>query len=91
MIRPDLKLKVFAYLDDIIIVSQDFDEYLYYLNSVIDNVNKANLSISPEKCEFGFLQVKYLGSVVREEGSHVGKDKIKLILDFPRPQNPKQL
>ena len=52
-IPPDLKPKVFAYLDDIIIVSQDFYEHLYYLNLVIDTVNKSNLTIIPKKCEFG--------------------------------------
>ena len=33
IMTPDLKPKVFAYLDDIIIVSQDFNEHLYYLNA----------------------------------------------------------
>ena len=82
IITTDVKPKFFAYLDDIIIVTEDFNEDLYYLNLVIDKPNKANW-----KCEFGYSQVKYLASVMNEEGLQVDTDKIEPIIDFPRPQN----
>ena len=39
-ITPDLKPNVFCYLDDIIIVTQNFDDHLKYLNLVLDEIKK---------------------------------------------------
>ena len=47
--------------------------------------------INLEKCEFGCSEVKYLGFVVNEKGLIMDEDKIKPILEFPTPQNVKQL
>ena len=51
IITPDLKPNVFCYLDDIIIVSKNFEEHLKTLEIVL------------EKCEFGCSEVKYFGFV----------------------------
>ena len=68
IITPNLKPNVFCYLDDIIVVTKNFEEHLKYLETVLDKINKAKLTISLEKCEFGCLEVKYLGFVVNEKG-----------------------
>ena len=44
--RSDLKFKVFTYLDNIIIVTQNFDNRLYYLSLVLDKLNRANLKLN---------------------------------------------
>ena len=58
VITPDLKPNVFCYLDDIIIVTQNFNDHLKYLNLVLDKTKEANLSIELNKCEFGCSQIK---------------------------------
>ena len=50
IIKPDLMPKDFTSLDNIIIVSRGLNEYLYYLNLVIDKLIEANLTIRPKKC-----------------------------------------
>ena len=41
IVTPDLKQSVFCYLDDIIIVTKNFDDHLNYLNLVLDKIKKA--------------------------------------------------
>ena len=43
---------VFAYLDDIIIVSSTYEEHLDLLEFVLDRLVSAGLKIKREKCEF---------------------------------------
>ncbi|XP_033228763.1 uncharacterized protein LOC117180389 [Belonocnema kinseyi] len=87
VITPDLKPKVFCYLDDIVIVSETFEEHVHYLNLVLDRLYEASLTISPEKCEFGCSEIKDLGFVVNGRALQIDEDKIKPILDFPQPLN----
>ena len=91
IITPDLKPNVFYYLDDIIIVTKNFEDDLKTLEIVLEKINQAILTINLEKCEFGCSEVKYLGFVVNEKGLLMDEDKIKPILEFPTPKNVKQL
>ena len=91
IITPDLKPNVFCYLDDIIIVTENFEEHLKNLEIVLEKINQAGLTINLEKCEFGCSEVKYLGFIVNEKGLLMDEDKIKPILEFPTPKNVKQL
>ena len=58
IITPDLKPNIFCYLDDIIIVTQNFDDHLKYLNPVLDKIKEANLTIGLKKYEFGYSKIK---------------------------------
>ena len=91
VITPDLKPNVFCYLDEIIIVTQNFDDHLKYLNLVLDKIEEANLTRGLNKCEFGYSEIKYLGFKVIEKGLQIDDDKIQPILEFLKPKNIKQL
>ena len=79
-----------CYLNDIIIVTQNFDNHLKYLNLLLDKIKKENLKIVLNKCEFG-SETKYFGFEVNEKGLQIDDDKIQPILEFPKPKNIKQL
>lgn len=53
----------FAYLDDLCIISETYEEHLYWLEIVLKALNSANIQINPDKCELVCAQVKYLGYV----------------------------
>ena len=91
IITPDLKPNVFCYLDDIIILTENFEEHLKNLEIVLEKINQAGLTINLEKCEFGCSEVKYLGFIVNEKRLLMDEDKIKPILEFLTPKNVKQL
>ena len=86
VITPDLKPNVFCYPEDIIIVTQNFDDHLKYFNLVLDKIKKANLAIGLNKCEFGCSEIKYLGFKVNEKGLQIEDDKIQPMLEFSIPK-----
>lgn len=53
-----------AYLDDVIIYSQTWEEHLQHLRAVLSKLWEAKLTIKPEKCQFGMHSCTYLGHIV---------------------------
>lgn len=87
----EFDLKVFAYLDDIIIISEDFNSHVSLLQRVLDKLRQANLTVNLEKCRFFRSQLKYLGYVVDSFGLRTDQEKVKAILDYPTPSCRKDL
>ena len=77
LINVELEPYVFAYLDDIIVVTDTFETHLEVVRKVLKR----------EKCEFCKPELKYLGYVVNGHGLNIDAGKVKAILDLPRPKN----
>ena len=82
---------IWCFLDDILICSESLIEHEKHLNLVLERLEKHNLSIRIDKCEFFKPSVKYLGFKVGNEGIAPLPEKIQAIQDFPRPQDLFQL
>ncbi len=50
-----------AYLDDIIIYSQDWQRHMVHLREVLRALRGAGLTANPKKCAIGRVEVRYLG------------------------------
>ena len=87
----DLEPSCYAYIDDIVLVSESFEEHLELLEKLLLRINKANLTINREKSHFCVNEVKYLGFLVNEHGMRIDPEKTQAIRDYPRPTNLKQL
>lgn len=88
----DLKSSsVMVYLDDVIIISQDFDSHLETLDKVFNLLHAAGLLVSFDKCQFCRPELKYLGYVVDEIGLRPDPEKIQAILNIPPPRNVKDI
>lgn len=57
-----------VYLDDVVVFSETFEQHLHRLRAVLDAIRSAGLSLKPEKCHFGYEELKFLGHVVSCEG-----------------------
>lgn len=88
---PEFELKVFAYLDDVIIISKTFEEHVELLQKVFQKLQSANLTVNLDKCHFFRSQLRYLGYIVDAHGLRTDPDKVKAILDFPTPVNRKEV
>lgn len=88
---PEFELKVFAYLDDIIVVSKEFDEHVTLLQQVLEKLHSANLTVNLEKCQFFRNNLRYLGYVVDAQGLRTDPEKVESILNFPTPSNKKEV
>ncbi|GBM66543.1 Retrovirus-related Pol polyprotein from transposon 297 [Araneus ventricosus] len=74
-----------VHLDDIIIVGRTFEEHLNNLRKVFQRLQKANLKLNPKKCRFFQREVAYLGHVISAKGVKTDSEKIKAVVDWPRP------
>lgn len=84
---PEFENSVFVFVDDIIIVSPDFDSHISLLIKVYNKLKMANLRINFSKSIFIRNEPKYLGYVVNSKGLHVDPGKVEAILNFPTPTN----
>ncbi|XP_066596240.1 uncharacterized protein [Prorops nasuta] len=91
IITPDMEPHAFAYLDDIIIVTQTFSEHLEWLDKIFKRIIAAGLLINPDKSEFCKTSVTYLGFIVDHRGLSTDPEKIRPIIDYPAPRNIKEL
>ena len=56
------------YLDDIIVFSSTWEEFLARLRQVFERLRHTNLKLGADKCTFAAKEVNYLGHRVTEEG-----------------------
>merc|ERR1712105_18154 len=82
---------IFCFLDDILIVSENYDDHEKHLNLTLEHLEKHNLSIRLDKCEFFKSSVKYLGFKVGSEGIAPLPEKVQAIQQYPTPQDLYQL
>lgn len=91
VVTADLEPHAFAYLDDIVIVTETFDRHLEILEKLFDRLKAAGLTLSREKCNFCRNELKFLGYVIDSRGIRADGEKIKAILEIPVPKNVKQI
>lgn len=88
---PEFENSVFAFLDDIIIISADFQGHISLLEKVYEKLKLAKLTINLEKSIFLRKELKYLGYVVNSNGLQVDPSKVEAILNFPTPTTKKEV
>lgn len=85
----DLRPYVFAYLDDIVIATADFEKHLRILKELLKRLKAAGLTLKENKCIFCKSEMKYLGYIVTRNGLCMEPEKISGIVNMPRPTTPK--
>ena len=78
---------IIIYLDDIIIYSKTEEEHLEHLQIVFNLIEKNELYVHPDKCEFMVDTVEFLGHIVSTTGIAMDPKKIQAIVDWPTLQN----
>lgn len=91
VIPAHLRTRVFVYLDDLLILSDDFDSHLLLLQEIALCLRRANLTINISKSKFCMKEITYLGFIIGDGQIRTNPDKIKAISEFPVPTTVKQL
>ncbi|CAK1594052.1 unnamed protein product [Parnassius mnemosyne] len=91
LFTPEFENKAFCYLDEIVVISETFDEYISLLMKVHEKLSYTNLTINFEKSQFFRKELKYLGFLVDEYGLRADPDKVKAILEYPVPTCRKEV
>lgn len=79
------------YIDDIIVVSESFEEHINALNRVFAKLKSANLTVNIQKCSFCRPSLKYLGYIVDKYGLRTDPEKVACIADNQMPMRLKEL
>ena len=83
--------RCFVYLDDILVISNTWEEDLSNIQQVLDRLHQAGLRLKPKKCSFAKRKANYLGHVVSENVIEPDPQKIEKVRDYPTPKNLKTL
>ena len=91
LLREYLDVFCTAYLDDILIYSENLEDHKRHVAKVLERLARANLAIEPEKSEFYKNTVEYLGFVISEKGVEMEDSKVAAIKSWPEPKCVKDL
>ncbi|KAF4758249.1 hypothetical protein FOZ63_017540, partial [Perkinsus olseni] len=79
------------YLDDVLVFSPDEKTHLEHLRVIFERLRSANLTLAPDKCDFGQPEVEYLGHVFDEVGMKPARSKVSAITTWPVPETTMEL
>lgn len=68
ILEPLPEVNVVAYLDDILIMSQDEETHAQDVENVLQAFENANLLLNPKKCSFATSQAEFLGFTLTKDG-----------------------
>jgi hypothetical protein len=79
MLRAYLDKFVIAYLNNILIYSNNLKEHIKHITIVLTCFSKARLLLELKKCKFYKKEVKFLGYIVGIYRVQISKEKIKVV------------
>jgi hypothetical protein len=91
VLRKYLDVFVVVYLDDILVYSKTYDDYVRDIRKVLQALADTKMKIKPKKTEFHRKEVKFLGYIVSREGLKIDKKKIKAITSWPKLSTVKEV
>ena len=80
-----------AYIDDVIVYSETWDDHLKTIHALFERLAEANLTVNLAKSEFFHATVEYLGHKVGQGFVRPISAKVESINNFPSPSNKKEL
>ena len=78
---------VFRYIDDVVLITADFESHLKLLEEVFMRLHKNGLTLNREKCQFCRPELKYLGYIVNRQGVSVDPAKVEAITGLTTPKS----
>jgi len=78
---------VIVYLDDILIFTKTEEKYERAVRRVLEILAEHKLFLCPEKCEFHWKQIEYLGLVILENTVAMDPIKVARVHEWPIPES----
>jgi hypothetical protein len=82
---------VIAYVDDLVIYSNSYEEHIRHVDTVLERLTNAGFTINAKKCTFCQAEITFLGYTISPLGVHSDPRRVSAILSYPPPRNQKQL
>ena len=90
VLHPFLDLFVTAYLDDILIFSENLMDHKRHVREVLGALQKNGLHLASEKCEFHKTSVKYLGFIISTKRCAPDPAKIETVVNWGETEDDSQ-
>jgi predicted aspartyl protease len=78
-----------AYLDDILIYSDNITQYREHIRLILERIRQVGLSLKPTKCEFHTHKTEYLGYIIAPEGISMDPEKVNAVKEWQQPTTVK--
>ncbi|GJS57276.1 reverse transcriptase domain-containing protein [Tanacetum coccineum] len=88
---PQIGRNLEAYVDDMVIKSNDEKMLLAGVAKTFDGLRRINMKLNMKKCSFGVEEGKFLGYMVTFKGIQANQKKMKAIADMQSPQTLKEM
>jgi RNase H-like domain found in reverse transcriptase/Integrase zinc binding domain/Reverse transcriptase (RNA-dependent DNA polymerase) len=80
-----------VYLDDILVFTKTLEEHREVVKEVLEILEKNNLCIKLDKCEFEKDEIEFLGFIVGGGMVKMDPGKVKAVKEWKSPKNKKEL
>jgi len=74
-----------VYLNNIIVYSNNYKAYIYYVRIVLERLREYKLYINLKKCLFYITSINFLGFIVSVNGVLIEKSRVDAIREWPYP------
>jgi hypothetical protein len=78
-----------AYLDDILIYSDNLEQHHQYVRIILKRVEEVGLTLKALKCEFHTNRTEYLGYIISPIGIEMDLEKVQAVAKWKEPMNVK--
>jgi hypothetical protein len=80
MLYEYLDIFIIVYLDDILIFSENKEEYKEYIIKVLSKLLKAKLLVDPRKSYFHIQKVSFIRYIIKPNKISIDPEKIKAVI-----------
>lgn len=91
VLRDYINKTCVVYLDDILIFSTSLQEHIKAIKEIFDVLERKNLKIQMDKCNFLKKETEFLGHILTDKGMKPNPDKIKIIQKLELPRTERQI
>jgi hypothetical protein len=81
--NKQLTKHLLVFFDDLLIYNKTWEEHLRHLDQILSIMEEQSLYAKESKCEFGMMEVLYLGHIIGAKGVQVHQEKIEAIIKWP--------
>lgn len=78
---------VTCFIDDMLLFAKDVEQLREITAKVKDALEKFNLTLNDDKCEYEKAEIKFLGHTFNKDGININEEKTKAIKAFRRPNS----
>ena len=82
---------IIVFMDDVIIFHDNWEDHIAGLAKVMNKMKNLNMTVSLDKCNFGFNEVRALGHIVSGLTLAIDQNKVAAVLHKPLPTTIKEV